>query len=231
MSVAVVIPWRNTDEWRHAVMEHVVEHYQRELPIDELHLVDAGGSTFNRAASKNLGVARTSSELLVIADADTLVPGANLRAALDFARTSSMVVPFDSLIGLDKRATQHVLSLDVEPFVDWRSHAPMNVELDWQQRSDGGVNVCTRAAFEQAGGFDERFVGWGFEDTTFSLSLSTLVGPVMWLSAAAVHLWHPTDRTRRDSALQSTQLALCKRYELAAGDPVAVRALIDERAA
>lgn len=231
MSVAVVVPWRDTSPWRRIVMEHVVEHYKRELPIDELQIVDAGGEPFNRGASKNLGVARSSSDVLVIADADTLVPGANLRAAVDFARTHSVVVPFDSLIGLSQHGTELMLRGEIGPFANWRDETPEHVELDWRRRSDGGVNVLTREAFELAGGFDERFVGWGFEDSSFAYAMNTLVGETLWLQATAVHLWHPLDPTRRDSGLQSTLLSLCKRYEQAAGDVDAMTALIAERAA
>lgn len=231
MSVAVIVPWRDTSPWRNVVCEVVVEHYRNELAVDEVTLVDAGGSDFNRAASKNLGVTQTTADVLVIADADTLVPGANLRAAVDFARECSVVVPFDTLVGLSQSGTEMVMRGMMPPFADWRGDAPEHVELDWRQRSDGGVNVCTRAAFEASGGFDERFVGWGFEDSSFAFAMHTLVGPPMWLSATAVHLWHPLDPTRRDSALQSTLLGLCKRYEQAAGDVDAMTALVAERAA
>jgi hypothetical protein len=48
---------------------------------------------------------------------------------------------------------------------------------DWTHHSAPcpGVLALTRAAFETAGGMDERFQGWGYEDTEFLSRLTKLV--------------------------------------------------------
>jgi predicted glycosyltransferase involved in capsule biosynthesis len=55
----------------------------------------------------------------------------------------------------------------------------------------GLMNVVSRKAFEKIGGMDERFVGWGEEDSSFARALDTLVGKHYRMDETIFHLWHP----------------------------------------
>jgi hypothetical protein len=52
-----------------------------------------------------------------------------------------------------------------------------------------------RAVFEDLGGFDERFRGWGYEDMAFQ---SIIVGLYPWgrVEGDVIHLWHPRSEER-----------------------------------
>ena len=53
--------------------------------------------------------------------------------------------------------------------------------------------ACTVATWNAAGGFDERYVGYGGEDTDFGQRLAAAGGRLWWLGgAAAYHQYHPT---------------------------------------
>ena len=53
--------------------------------------------------------------------------------------------------------------------------------------------ACTVATWNAAGGFDERYVGYGGEDTDFGQRLAASGGTLWWLGgAAAYHQYHPT---------------------------------------
>ena len=60
-------------------------------------------------------------------------------------------------------------------------------------------------AYDQAGGFDPRFVGWGGEDTSLGAALTTLVGPPARLEASVWHLWHPGPNRPPSSAAPPAQ--------------------------
>ena len=51
--------------------------------------------------------------------------------------------------------------------------------------------VMTRDTFIAAGGFDERFIGWGGDDDAFMVTLETLCGNYIKLDREVIHLWHP----------------------------------------
>ena len=53
--------------------------------------------------------------------------------------------------------------------------------------------ACTVATWDAAGGFDERYVGYGGEDTDFGQRLAAVGGGLWWLGGAtAYHQHHPT---------------------------------------
>jgi hypothetical protein len=51
--------------------------------------------------------------------------------------------------------------------------------------------VVTRDLWDRCNGFDERFVGWGFEDTAFRITAEAFGGPILKVGAEVYHLWHP----------------------------------------
>jgi len=55
--------------------------------------------------------------------------------------------------------------------------------------SPGGCNLISRSAFNKIGGYDERFIGWGFEDTDF-IQRSRKVNKVIHLDDFDAICWH-----------------------------------------
>lgn len=61
--------------------------------------------------------------------------------------------------------------------------------------SPGGCNLIHREAFEKIGGYDEKFIGWGFEDTDFR-ERSKKVNRVTYQTGNV--LWHLNHSTHDD---------------------------------
>jgi hypothetical protein len=89
------------------------------------------------------------------------------------------------------------------------------------------MNVMTRSCFEAVGGFDERFIGYGFEDIALALSLETICGPHHRMAGTIYHLWHPWAEFLHQN--YPISLELYQRYAAAAGDAARMRALMKER--
>jgi hypothetical protein len=212
MDVSVIIPFRGGDYWRDNALAYVVAALESQLSF-ELVLADDPHPTFNRGRAINAGVRQSTADVLVFADADLWVPPAALRYAITVVHEYGMVVPFDHLIGLTAGATEEVFA-GADPARIWPQD---HVELDWRRKSVGGCNIVRREVFDLAGGFDERFEGWGFEDSAFEAAVSTLAGPVGWVPARAVHLYHPTDPTR-GTDLTDAGRDLADTYQLAYGN-------------
>lgn len=58
----------------------------------------------------------------------------------------------------------------------------------------GGPRVIPRALWERVGGFDDRFVGWGGEDTAFAHCCRIMAGPSGRLKGVLWSLHHPRQR-------------------------------------
>lgn len=226
MSVAVVVPWRNTHPDRARAHTVVREHLRAMLP-DAIHMdVDDGAERFNRAASRNHGArlaAEAGADVVVICDGDTIplrdphrVP---LLEAIEQATDGVLHMPYARFLGLTEQGT-----LD---YIAGRPALGCDIELDYAY-SVGGVFVIRPDAWQAAGGMDERFTAWGCEDAAFRRAADTLLGPTVTHPGTIVHLWHPPAQ-RMGSPENDAVWALADRYAAAEGDVEAMRALIAER--
>lgn len=224
-SVSVIVPWREQAD-RKPAFDFVTEcarFLTHSLDGDLTVIDDPHDTPFNRGRALNHGVDFTTGEVLVFLDADMIVTPVAMMAALEaVVRGAAMVVPFDRLIGLTGAASALVLE-GRNPTGPWGED---QIDLRWERKSQGGINVLSRATFEACGGFDERFNGWGGEDAALGAAIETLVGPVEYVAATAIHLWHG-HADDRGSPQTARNLALAQAYERAWGDPTAMRSVID----
>lgn len=226
MTVAVVVPWRDTHPDRARSHTVVREHLRWLLP-DALHIdADDGSQTFSRAGSRNHGVhlaEQACADVVVVCDADTIplrdphrVP---LLEAIEQAADGLLHMPYAQFLGL----TEHGSS----EYLGGRPARECEVELDYAY-SVGGVFVIRPDAWRTTGGMDERFTAWGCEDKAFRRAADTLLGPTVTHPGTIVHLWHPPAQ-RCGTPENDAVWALADRYAAAEGDMEAMRALIAER--
>jgi len=60
-------------------------------------------------------------------------------------------------------------------------------------------------------GMDELFEGWGPEDLAFRLSITKQLSAPLELEGRRLHLWHPTDPSKRD--MKRLMLNRRRKYE------------------
>lgn len=224
MTVAVVIPWRGGNPQREHHHRVIRDHLRTLLP-DAHHLdADSGHQPFNRAASRNHGVRlaeQAGADVVVVCDADTLVQPDPLHEAIAAAGDGRLHLPYTRYRGLTREGTEAWLSN--RPDID---SMPTEDETTW---STGGVLVIRTDAWWRAGGQDERFTGWGAEDSAYRIACDALLGPTVRHEGTIHHLWHPVVRTQ--DPLYPANMALAHRYDAAEGDPDAVRAIVGEHRA
>ena len=181
----VVIPWRD-DGHRVLTCAAVCAALRLMLPGSPVILADSGHEPFNRSASRNLGV-RTADpgELVVVCDADTLPDPLGLATAIRRAYDGRLHYPFAVVNYLSEAGTLNVL----------RGNQPNPEQIERSIPSaQGGIMVMRASAWLEAGGMDERFTGWGYEDSAWYAKVAKTVGPPIHHAGVAWHLWHPASR-------------------------------------
>lgn len=73
-----------------------------------------------------------------------------------------------------------------------------------------GPLIIVRELFDRVGGLDERFEGWGAEDTALRAVLAAEAGPAVPAPPSAVCrcMWHPRDGAHFDPATVAANMAL-----------------------
>lgn len=188
--IAALMPSGITDEWRARARVYVEQWYRRHFPDVELVTGScAAAGEWSKGEAIADAYARTSADVLVLADADSFMldPG-HLRTAIDLVQHAGhpYAVPHSKVYRL--RADETTRIEDAPELAPRLGYTARPV---YEGPIGGGITVVSRSAFELVRGIDRRFLGWGGEDLAFGWALQTLAGDGPRLEGRLVHLWHP----------------------------------------
>jgi hypothetical protein len=214
MSIPVLVPRRSDDGWRDEVWQYLRDVYWSYMPGYRIIEGQHTDGLFNRSKAINdAAQQRFWDDVCVITDADSFVSERQLKDAVDLAKLSGkMVSPFTFVVQLSEDCTCRMVG---------GQHAlyPRNMEVEHVRtkpiETQSNVLVVPRALWDEIGGFDERFVGWGGEDNSFWRAAEIRGGEVLRIPGAAFHLWHKpvSDRnTRMHDPQYLSNLALANKY-------------------
>lgn len=210
-AVTVCIPWRETPS-RVAPYTKIREYWERFFPDWPVITADAGGEVFNLAASRNRAVEQALTEIVIVADADTVPPTESVRTAV--ADPVGVCWP---------HKTWRLIPADYahRPFEDFPT-APTVMEYP---DGLGAVMICTVGEYWRLGGQPEEFIGWGHEDRCFHAIVTTL-STHRRIGGIAYSIDHQADSPgwNRDGGKRNQRLA--RPYELANGRPWMMRELL-----
>ncbi|HEY6568539.1 MAG TPA: glycosyltransferase [Actinomycetota bacterium] len=202
--------WCRTQKW---------EREQSHMPIFEGHHNDG---LFNRSAAVNKAARLAGDwDVAVIIDSDVFIDPTRLKEAVKLAhKTGKLVYPHDVRKDLTRQGNQRIMAGfngNWERFV-YRRYPDMV----------SSVVVVPRRLWDEIGGFDESFRGWGYEDTAFAAAAATFGGDIR-MPGEVWHLWHPTAKEGRPGTeTHMRNSAKGQRYRAAIGNREAIRALQSE---
>lgn len=202
-------------------------------PIVEGHYDDPGAFSLARASNRAAALAGDW-EVALYVGADFFIDDPKQAyAAIQLAQeTEKLVLAHDTLIQLDERETGMLMAAQTQygsrALIPGGATGHLAPGGQRHPNTFSGVLAFTRSLWDLVGGFDARFVGWGYDDIAFWCACSALAGYER-VPGTIYHLWHP--RTRADNE-ESPEFprnqVLGNRYLAAKNDPAAMRGILAE---
>lgn len=203
--ISILLPWRSNDPHRIAAWEFNRQRWAR-LGI-ELCVSDDGRTDgpFSLARAVNRARRQATGEILAIFGADHIPPDR------------------DRLEWLYAKLTRHPWTA---VYASTRIFSPASTARVLRGETPGagmeslfigmceGIVALRASVWDDVGGMDERFEGWGAEDTAFKVMLRALHPDAGDGHGEAWALWHP-DR-HGTAELTAANIARCTEYETAA---------------
>jgi cellulose synthase/poly-beta-1,6-N-acetylglucosamine synthase-like glycosyltransferase len=182
-------------------------------PFKETRLFNLRLTDMHRAKSINKGVEAARSDKIVFMDSDRVLPRGYFEEAVNSLSPSEATAVTHIINARGPASDEEILQL-IFPFTEeWRSKtlAPNSRNLC------SGCTVIHKSDFLKAGGMDEDYIGYGYEDQDMTRRLERAGIKAVWYDGTEVHLYHErrTYGTSDQAALFiANGLRYCKKWGL-----------------
>jgi hypothetical protein len=245
--MSLIVPFRPDDAGRSEAWSWLERYWRWSLPGAELIVADDDGTAFSKTCAVNAAAAQAGGDVYVIMDADAYLSAATLVACAEDVRgRRAWWMPYKAMWRLRRDPTRKLLAgnpketmkLSLPPHYSDVQGGEEAWVWSHAARTHGALcQVVPAAGFWEVGGMDERFRGWGGEDSSFAFALDTLWAPRSMNDAVdAAHLWHarigegqgPKARMWAGQKAPRSGSLLRGRYAHCNGKPGAMRKLVNE---
>lgn len=189
-AVSVLIPFRG-DGQRRVLRDHCRTLWDR-LPYEIVESSDGhDGGPFQIARAFNFAKERATGDYLILYGADHIPDPDRIEWAVEQLASHEWCALYAQTGGISRSNTNRILA-GRDPYTIPPSQVAPFCTAIIGIRRDAWVR------------FDERFIGWGGEDTAWRLALETLYGPTPEPSGMLRCLWHEAasrEHTDRNFAL------------------------------
>ncbi len=214
MNIQVLVPHRGREA-------SLARHLQQWDALGlKTHVSDCEDEVFTRAIALNTAAERaTDADVLILTDVDMVLerPERAIEAAEIALRDYCYVCTYSAMHALSEAGTQALYDGQLPAAHD----VIQEVKLIW-----GAPCAVPRALFDEVGGMDPRFYGYGHEDLAFLAATDAFGGAKQRVEGIAWHMWHD-DNPYKNWNFQNASLT--SRYRDAGGDRAKVQAIIGER--
>jgi len=176
---------------------------QRRKP-DELIVTDFDTFTnketfFSFARSRNIALKQSTSDYIVYTDAD-IRPQSNLLEVVEEYLRARPEVLMCMRYDLPKESNQPGIDYDKD-FDKWARRGETHA-------APGSLQVFSVDWLKKVGGFDERYIGWGYFDCEILKRAAMDGWQTRWIEdkTAMLHVWHPAYAYRKGSEANNRYL-------------------------
>lgn len=161
------------------------------------------------AASLNTGVSAASNEMVLYMDCDRIIPTNFLLQAESMLRENpKSFVYLKNLFNLKRDENVENIKMirdNVEKFRDVLKpdHRQNNPEIFSRKNAMSGCVAFCKSHFMNLGGFDERFVGWGYPDYDFLMKALKSNSELISINASELHQKHQYTADHREFTLHN----------------------------
>ena len=262
--ISILVPFHSSDpnnqrtknwNWLH-------KYWRKQLPGAEIIIgVDSeagvNGKPFSKSCAVNDAVSKSSGDILVIVDADGYISVDSILLCAEEIRETRKdnrklwFIPYRKFYRLTEEASQYILESNPNDPIKYEEQPPEthilnNAMFNGTSGSAFGhwygalIQIMPIEAFEEVGGWDTRFRGWGGEDHAAMRAMDTLYWPHKTLPTPVFHIWHPfknvesknpsksKNRLWENQGADSTNDKLSHRYYWSQGNVARMRKLVDE---
>jgi hypothetical protein len=223
LNVVVLVPRRPDHGQRDRLWDFVRPHWANLAPVFEGHHLDG---PFNRSAAINAASRAAGDwEVAIIIDSDVIVAARQVAQAVsDTLRKGTPLLAYTQRTHIGEETTEKILAGEK---VRWEQGREFVL-----RDSCSSANVIRRDLWDAVEGFDEGFIGWGWEDVAFKYATEALAGRrTSKIPGMCWHLFHPrtTEVANPNNPLQAANRKRHELYRQARLNPDAMRSLIAER--
>lgn len=172
------------------------------------HKVDIEDTNFHKTVLLNFAVKNHPDYThYVMIDADSWIDAGVVDNIHNHCDDAPLVFPYETCVYLSEAQTRRKCrheSVDIP--LRYNSNIPIT-------RQTGLINCFSKETYQQVGGFDEEFVGWGAEDDAFVFKIRRVTGEreLRCKGGAVLHLWHKkvNDRSYLEGVRYKKNRAYC----------------------
>ncbi len=142
--------------------------------------------TYHKSLMSNTGVKHASGDILVLLDSDRILPRDYFAKAIKKLKKNE-IVSTERLYRLSHNYSDTDIDTgNYERFEEFRS----KTNEGRRKNLFAGNTVMYRETYLRFGGYDEKFVGYGFSDTDITMNMMSNRLVPIWLKDEEIHLQH-----------------------------------------